>query len=325
MANGLTTTGGTGTGAEVNITAVGETPVQSITACRIVQPAWYIVQFVGTAMDTQIAAVAAYIEAATPVSQYFFTSGEAAILNNTTPNILATLQALGYRRTFGEYATTQSGAFPNNVYASAGVMGYAMGANTGLPGSYFSLNNKTIVGVAAEPLSQTQVNNIMGTVTRSQAGLNGNIVLNYNNGAYIVLQPGINIGGTWFDQVLQIDMLASDAQISAMTELVDLPSVPQTDAGVALMKNALTAACARSQSRGFIAPSGVWQGPNIGTGGGAILNGAPLANGYALYAAPVATLSQAALQNRQLPPITIALIMAGSANSLGISINVQQP
>lgn len=324
VASNLATTGGTGTGAEVTITVVGETPLQSVIACRQVNPQWYICEFVGTATDSDTQAIAAFAESASPVMQFFHTTGEAAVLNNTTPNIAATLQALGYRRTQLAYSTTQSGAFPNNVHAVAAVMGYAMGANNGGPGSYFTLNNKTLAGVAAEPLSQTQVNNIMGTVSRSAAGLNCNLYLNYANGSYLFYQPGIQVGGTWFDEVLFLDMLVSAIQVNVVNLFATERSVPITDSGVLLVRSVINQALAQSQAIGFIAPSGVWTGQTIGTGPAQIVAGDPFPNGYSMYNAPVSTLSQAQKSNRQLPPITIALIAAQSANSLSVSIVVQQ-
>ena len=57
-----------------------------------------------------------FIEAATPASQFFVTSGEAAILNGTTGNLFATLMGTNYRRTFMMYSTTQGGTYPNNIY-----------------------------------------------------------------------------------------------------------------------------------------------------------------------------------------------------------------
>ena len=406
VASGLaTTTGGFGSGATVNITAIGETPLQAMVACRVAQPNWYIGMFVGTATDADHLAIAGFIEAAAPNSQYFVTTQESGVVNGaietvsvtaggtgyvvgdqvtvvqsgaslgmvqvttvstgvvtglaiitnhqgtgyspsaglattntnghgtgltvdvltigTTPGLLATLQAENYRRTFAQYSTTQGGVFPNNVYASAAPMGLAMGLNTGAAGSYFDLMFKAIAGVAPEPLTQSQVNAICGPVDRSQTGLNGNVVLLYANGdAWI--QPSIMVGGTWFDEVLQLDMLAADMQNSGVNLLTSVPSLPITDAGVLQMKNALAGACLRSRARGFIAPSGVWEGQAVGSGGAAIAPGDALPSGYYLYAPPVSTLSSGQRSARILPPITALVIEAESGHSLSVTVNVQQ-
>lgn len=324
VATGLTTTGGSGTSLEVDITAIGETPLQAVSQCRIVQSGWYCCMFVGTAVDADHEAIANFLQSATPPSMYFLTSGEAAILNNTSGNLFATLQAASYTRTFMQYATTQGGTYPNNIYASAAVMGRAMGLNTGAAGSYFALMFKQLIGVGPEPLSQTQVANICGTPNRSQAGLNGNVCVNYDNGAYSWIQFGLMASGNWFDEILNLDMIANDMQTSGVNLLVDQPSIPVTDAGVIMMINVLAGAMQRSQQRGFIANAGTWTGGQIGTGAGAISTGASLPSGYTFYAPPVSTLSQAQRSARQLPAITALLVEAGSAVSLSVTIDVEQ-
>lgn len=324
IANNLATTGGTGTGGEVDITAIGETALQSVTACRTAQPAWYCCSFVASAVDADYLAIAAFIEAATPQSTFFVTSGEAAILNGTSGNLFATLQSESYRRTFMMYSTTQGGAAPNNAYAACAVMGYAMGADTGAANSYFALAYKTLAGVAFEPLTQTQVNTIAGTNTGSQVGYSGNVYVDYANGSYNLVQFGTMASGVFFDEVLNLDVLSNDMQNSGVALLVSLPSLPLTDGGVTLMKNALAGACIRSQSRGFIAPSGTWTGTTIGTGSLAITSGQSLPQGFALYAPPCSTLSPGQRASRQLPPITVAVIESGSGMSLAVTINVQR-
>ena len=315
---------GSGSGFTVSISTIGETALQSVTACRIAQPAWYACMFVGTAADADHEAIAGYIEAATPASTYFLTSGASSILNNTTPNLFAVLKASAYRRTWSIYSTTQSGAAPNNIYASAAAMGKAMGLNTGAPASYFDLMFKQLAGVIPEPLTQTQVNVIGGTIDRSDPGLNGNLYLYYQNGAYLWVQNGTMSSGVFFDEVLQLDMLANDCQTSGVNLLVSLPSLPLTDGGVNMMKTALAGACQRSQSRGFIAPAGKWLGVTIGSGAGSIQNGDNLPIGWTIYAPPVSTLSAGQRAARILPSFTIVLIEAGSAHSLAVSIVVQR-
>ncbi len=324
VASALHTTGGSGTGLEVNITAIGETAVEAVTACRVADPAWYACMFVGTAVDADHLAIAAYIEAAEPASVYFLTSGSVAVLNVTAGNLFAALQAAEYRRTFAMYATTQSGTFPHNAYASAAPMGYAMGANNGTSGSYFDIMFKGLAGVAAEPLTQSQVNAICGTVDRSSPGLNGNVMLDYQNGSYTWLQPAIMASGVFFDEVLNLDMLASDMQQSGVALLTSVPALPITDAGVIQMKTALAGACDRAKERGFIAPSGVWQGVDVGSGSAAVKSGQALPNGYYLYAPPVSTLSRQSRAARVMPPITVLVIEAQSGHSLSVTLSVQR-
>lgn len=322
--NNVATTGGAGTGCQIDITAIGETPVEAIAACRAAQPSWYTCMFVGTAADSDYEAIALFIEAATPASLFFLTSGEAAILNNSANNLFAVLQAESYRRTFMMYSTTQGGAFPNNIYASAGVMGAMMGLNTGAAGSYFTACFKAIAGVSPEPLTQTQVITICGTNNRSQNGLNGNILANYQNGSFLFLQNGTMASGVFFDEVLNLDMLTNDVQLSGMNLLTTQGAIPITNGGVAQFQNVFSGACARAQQRGFIAPSGFWTGTPVGSGPGSVQTGQALPNGFFVYVPAVTTLSPQQRAARQMPPFTILLIEAEAAQSLSVTITVQR-
>jgi hypothetical protein len=328
IASNLPVTGGNGTGLEINVTAVGETWAQAVNACRVASPQWYVVTPAAVSpnvpTDADLLAVAAEVQGFTPPSVYFLTTGDANVLNNITGNLLAELQAAQYTRTLSVYSTTQGGAYPNNAFASAGVMGLAMALNTGAAASYFDLNNKTVSGVAFEPLTQSQANNILGTVTRTSVGLNGNAVLNYQNSSYIVFQFGNMASGLPFDIVMNVDMLVADIQVSAMNLLVSVPALPITDSGITQMRNVVAGACTRAQVRGFIAPSGTWQGSQIGNGPMALFPGDPVTQGFYVYAPAASTLTAGQRASRQLPTMTVALIESESGRSLTVEVLMQQ-
>ena len=332
-ASGLATTGGSGTSLTVTVT-VGETPLQAVESCRA-NPQWYACQFVGSATDAQRVAVAEYIESAKPASLYFTTiSNLNATVGSPPTSLAAALQALALNRTCWLYSTTQGGVYPSNAYAAAAVMGTAMGLNTYLPGSYFTIMFKTInlpgggtvpVGVQPEPLSNNSnptVATICGTVDRSNLGLNGNVVLQYSNGG-IWTNYGVMASGAFLDQVIFLDMLVDDIQQSGVSLLQSLPSVPMTDAGVAQMKNAIGAACVRSQNIGFIAPTGTWLNAQLGAPPTVLANGQALPKGYWIYAQPMSQYSEAQKANRVMPPITVALVEAQAGQSLSVTVYVQ--
>ena len=330
VAYGLPVTGGTGTGLEVNITAVGETPLEAVTSCRLAQYLWYCCMFVGSHFDgsattnADYEAIAAYIEAASPASTLFITDGESATLNGSLTSLPANLQASAYRRTNTTYSTTQSGSAPNNIYASAAPMGLAMGLNTATPGSYFSLSYKQMAGVIAEPLNATQTNNVCGNSFRTSVGQQCNVCVDYASGAYVSLyQFATQASGNFFDEILQLDMLANNIQTTVFNYFTTARSIPITDAGATLIKNLVQQCCVTSQQIGFIAPSGVWQGATIGTGNQQIYPGKALPQGYAIYTPSVLTLSAQQKANRQMPPVTVALIESGSGISQVVVVNVQ--
>jgi hypothetical protein len=321
--NLASTSTGAGTGLTVNVTAIGESPVQAVAACRLQNPDWYIVQYVGTAIDSDYLAIAAFVESS-PATVHFVTSSEAGIPNGTTSTLPGLLQAAKYRRTLVMYSTTQGNVYPNNQYAVAGAAGYAMGANSEAPGSYFDLNNKTLEGIAPEPLTATQILNIRGACDRTVNGLNCNLLVNYQNKAYTLFQLGTMSDGTWFDEVLFVDMLVADIQASLMAYITSVGAIPINNAGVQTCKSIISAACQRSQTIGFMATSGIWQEGKIGIGAGSLNFNDAMPSGYFLYAPLVSSLSPAQRSARVMPPITVAMIEAQSMHSLAISLQVQQ-
>ncbi len=172
VANALNTSGGTGTGLEVDISAVGETPLVAFTNCRLANATWYAGVVLGVA-TADIEAIAPFVEAAFPATTYYATTSDAAVLSGSSGNLASTLKAAGYKRTAIIYATTQGGSAPNNAYAGTALMGSVMGQNDGLPNSYFTEWGKILVGITPEPLTQAQVNVINGNNSNTYVGYVG--------------------------------------------------------------------------------------------------------------------------------------------------------
>jgi hypothetical protein len=315
-ANTTTTITGSGAGLQVDISAVGESPLVALQICRAVNSTWYACMVTG-AVFSDHEAIGAWIQAITPASFYFFQTADVAVLNNTAGNIFAALKALNYNRMMGIYSTTQSGAFPNNIYAAAALMGVAMGLNTGLARSYFTMMFKQLTGITVEPLTQTQVFNIAGN-PGSGTGNNGNVYVNFSS-AYSILMQGVVPSGQFFDEILNLDMLTSDIQFSTMNLLVGNPSIPQTDAGQAQLLHAVNGAAERAAVRGFIA-KGVWEGVGILN----LVAGDPLPSGYLSQSAPYSTQSNSDHVARKAMPIYLAIIEAGAVHFVLIGIYVQR-
>lgn len=309
VANGLATTGGTGTGATVNILTIGESALQALQACRIASLQWWACM-VTDAAKADHEAIAAWIQTATPVGCYFFTTADADALSGIAGNVFSVLKAANYNRVFGQYSTTQSGAFPNNAYACAAAMGIAMGLNTGLANSAFTMKFKTEVGVATEPLSLTSVGVIEGN--------NGNLYLSYGN-TFSFLEQGVVSNAQFFDEILNLDMLSSAIQFAIMDLLVGSPKIPQTDAGQTQLIAAVNDALEAAYVRGFIG-SGVWNGVQI-------LNlkpGQSLPKGYSVQSPPYSQQSASDRQARKSMPIYAAIIEAGAVHSVLIGVYVQR-
>jgi hypothetical protein len=285
-----------------------ETCLDALTDCRTKNNDWYIaVCLAAVAADHK--EIAAYIETATPSSLYGFTTSDAdCIAAAPSPdNIFGYLKALDYKRTFGQYATTQDAVYPNNIYAICGIVGYACGQNTGLANSAFTLKFKEEAGVATEPLTTTMVGYIEGK--------NGNVYLSYGS-FYNVFEQGVMFADGWFfDQMINIDMLVNNIQLSVMDLLASNPKVPQTDSGVTQIIGVINSACDQAVNIGFLA-AGVWDGVNILN----LYHGDVLPKGYICQAQTVASQSAADRAARKAPPIYLAIKPAGAIHSVIIGI-----
>jgi hypothetical protein len=279
-----------------------ETMLEAVQACRLANSQWYPV-FVCDATKTDHLAIAAYIETATPASTYFGTTADADVPTATEDNVLLTLKGLLYTRTFMQYSTT-------SLYAICGAMGYAMGQNTGLNGSAYTLKFKNEVGVAVEPLTGTQVLNIEGA--------NGNLYLNYGY-YYNIFEQGVSSSGRFFDEVLNLDMLANNIQLNIMDVLYQNSKVPQTDEGVLQLIHACNQACDLAVDIGFLAP-GLWTGVTVLN----LKKGDTLPNGYLVQAPAISTQSDADRQARKSPPLYIAIKEAGAIHSVLIGVYVNR-
>lgn len=326
--NTTTAITGGGSGLIINITVIGETPLQAVIACRIAAPSWWGCMVCGaTATDHE--AIAGYTQAASPASMYFYSTADTAVYNPATGiagaagNVFSALQSQGYNRAIGIYSTTQSGTAPNNAYAGAAVMGVAMGLNTGLANSYFTMNFKTVVGITPEPALNANAAELiasLGSYTGDgNGGLNGNIVGYFSNGAYVYFTAGNLPNGQFLDQVLNLDQLAADIQVSTFNVLTSQPAVNQTNAGQTLLLNAVNGACARAVTRGFLAP-GVWTGPTVLNVG----PGTPLPLGYLSQSQSYIFQSGSAKAARQAMPIYTTVIESGAVHSITIGVYVQQ-
>ena len=324
VANGLTCTAlapSAGIGLEINITAIGETPLQAITACRLAQPRWYTAMST-TAVDADHFAITAYAQTAIPAMQYLYGTQSLSALQGTTGNIFSLIKAANYGRGHGAYSTVQGGIAPLNLYIAAAVSGVGMGLNTGAPNSSFSLAGKSLVGITTEPIDQTQANVFAGTPGLG-FGNNGNWYSNYSN-VYNFYGQGINGNGLSFGTVLGLDQLAADAQISVLNVYQQMVSIPQDDPGQALILNAVRGACARAVTRGFIAPA-VWNGAAIPLlPGGGLLPGTALPTGYWVGSSSFLTQPSGNRALFQSMPVYVAVTLAGTQQSFIIGINVQQ-
>lgn len=276
---------------------VPETLVEAVTACRTSNSQWYGVYACG-ATDTDIEAISAFVQSASPVGVYFYDTSEANVLSGTTPNVMATLYGTKPTRTIGLWSATQ--------YAGAALMGVTMGLQTGLPNSAFTLDYKTLVGVQPDVFTPAQYDQI--------AAYNGNSYTTFGN-AFTLLTKGVMADGSSYDSLLNTDVLSQDIQTAVISLLTSVPKIPQTDAGVTAIVNEVAVVCRSAQVEGILAP-GVWTGAPVLT----IQTGQALPEGFAVVADTIASQTSTQITNRQAPPIYACVLMAGAIQSVAISV-----
>lgn len=278
-----------------------ESPLQAVQACRQAGPDWYCCTVCGAAKADHIA-IAAYIEAANPTSVYMFTTSDADALAGTEGNVFESLKGASYSRSFGQYST--------HANAVAAIMGRAMGLNSGLANSAFTLKFKQEVGVTPQDLTATQAAAIEAD--------HGNVYVNRGS-YYNMFEQGVMADGQFFDEVLNLDMLANAIQLNVMDLLYGVPKVPQTEPGVTQIINAVNQACDQAVQIGFLAP-GLWTGRTVLS----LKPGDVLPKGYLVQAQAIADQATADREARKAPNIYACVKEAGAVHSVTIGVYVNR-
>lgn len=280
-----------------------ETILQALQACRAKNTDWYAVSYCN-ATKQEIFDIASYVETAYPSCVQFFTTSDSDAIEGAEGNVFEILKQKSYRRSIGQYSQT--------AYAIMSIMGYAMGANTATINSAYTLKFKTEVGVIPDDLTGQQVTNLVKN--------NGNYYVSRgSDDNYNMFENGIMSDGTWFDEILNLDMLANNMQMSIMDLLKSRPKIPQTEAGVLSIKLAIKSDLDKAVKIGFIAP-GVWNGPDILE----LSQGDTMPEGYMILSEPISEQSQADRDARIAPPIYTPLKLAGAVHSVVLQIDVNR-
>lgn len=128
-------------------------------------------------------------------------------------------------------------------------------------------------------------------------------------------------GNGFFDEVWGTLWLRSALQVAGFNAIATTPTkIPQTEPGIALLRNAYTAALERGVVNGFIAP-GTWNSPVL-FGNPQTLRQSVANLGYYVYSVPVAQQSQTARAARQAPAISIAVKLAGAVHSSAVIVYI---
>ena len=284
-----------------------ETPLAAAQALADASSAWYGLAFAATVPlgDADHLAVAAYILASSRMRRYGVTITNSQCLDPTRTDDLASLfRAANNKRVFWQYSS-------NNPYAITSFFGRAATVNFAAQNAAITLMFKQEPGVGAESLTETQF-----ATLRAKGG---NAFVKLSNGASIIM-PGQDADGTFFDEVHNLDWLRNAVQTDVFNLMYQTTTkIPQTDDGAHQVVNTIEATCLRAVYNGVAAP-GVWNAAGFGQ----LRRGDTLSKGFYVFCPPMAMQSQADRETRVLPPMQIALKLAGAVHSAPIIVNVNR-
>lgn len=299
----ITVTNGTATDS----TERAETPVETFQNMRSLDSEWYAGIYCGDLTNAEILECAAYFEACTPDSIFCYTTQNAAD-TKSDGGIFGEIKSLGYRRSFGQYSTSH----PDAV---AAIIGWAMGAmSVTTIDSAYSIAYKSEVGVQAENYMQVFTTNMVNNIKNNY----GNVYINRGT-YYNVFEEGRVGDGSWFDEIIYLDKYKNEMQLAIMDLLVNNNKIPQTEAGMTQIKNAIKVVCDEMNTIGFI-KAGKWLGSNML----ALSYGDTLPGGYLIQSEAIADQSQANRDSRIAPPIYVSLKLAGAIHHVTVQVDVNR-
>ena len=215
-----------------------EEPVVTTVTRAMATSGWYAVCPAGVS-SSQIALLAAYIEAQEKMMVYtdndFFSS--------TGKDANTTSVANTYYRSVAVFGKENSAQLADNVpeanaYANVAFACAWLANRSGSETAAF----KAIAGIKAGDFSATEITNL------------DNGRCNYINeiGGKIVTMLGKTLAGEWCDIIRFRDWLKNDIQVAVANIFLTTPKVPYTDAGIALIQNAIETSLRRGQENGGI-------------------------------------------------------------------------
>ena len=283
-------------------TGASEAVDDAFTRIRNANDKFWAFCFAATVTDENIAKVAALVEASAIPSVYFFGSSDEKCIQASTTNIMKTLQTAQYTRTFGFYS--------EDANIDIGMVGLVSGLNSMKNNSAYTAAYKTLIGVTASDLNDTQINTLIA--------YGGNVFTKFGN-TYRFTYPCISGGGYHVDELFLIDAASLLIQQEVVAGLVATKKVPQTESGVDMLVAFAARACNTLENIGLIG-GGIWNGEQVLS----LNTGDAIQNGYYIEAETVASQSTADRSSRVSPPIYIALLATGAIEHVVINVIVER-
>ena len=278
-----------------------ETLVEALDAVLQLTSDFYGVALADTRTDAELLALNTHLAGLDKPAMLFLALIGIATEVAATDSLLDKLHAAESRRVIATFAAAVSDA--------AAVMGAAMGQQSAHASSAFSLCYKSVGGMLPSSLTQAQAEAI--------EALGGNVYVTRSY-THTLLEKGSTPSGYRFDEVLYLDMIAEDLQNAAVSLLADNPDkLPQTDDASVQFINAFSSVLIGYTNRGILATA-KWRGTAVGR----ISSGDYIENGFTLWADSYDNQSESDRAAHKAVSIQCALTLAGSLESVVITVNV---
>ena len=280
----------------------GETLSQALDAVLDETASFYGVLPVDTIAAEDFFAFAQHVEALSQPLMLFVPIGGTVEEATAADSLLDLLHGAALRRALPFYCAAASDC--------AAVMGTAMGLELSHTGSAFALCYKTIQGVRPSDLTQARADALKAL------GCNIYVARGYT---HLLLENGTVASGQRYDEVLYVDKIADELQNAAVTLLAENPDkMPQTDDSTAQFINRFSSVLMNYTDMGVLA-SAAWRGADVGP----VTGGEIIENGFLLWADSYDDQPDADRAAHRAVPVQAALCLAGSIESIVITVNVQ--
>jgi hypothetical protein len=279
---------------------VDETYVEALNDARAKASEWYGFTNCEDLTDAELEAVADASELLDATVFLGVTHSSTAKTDNAS-NVIKKICDKNYKRSIVTWH--------ENQYFGCGLLGYAMGANTGLINSAYTLKYKQIIGQVASALTTDDVN----------------VIEKYYGNCYVTrakaqYEQGTCANGTWFDEIINLDKLVNDIQLNVYDLLYSVPKEPQTEAGHNDIAGVISQACEQARKIGFIGENLKWRRTSIL----ALQKGDVLPTGYLIQWEDVNEQSDADRDARKSQPFYVCINLAGAIHSVVIQVNVSR-
>ena len=281
-----------------------DTITEALDRLARIDPDFYFVTLSEDILDTDDVLEAAAWAAANDRFLVADSHEAAALDRDDTTSVLARLAARGSPSAAGVWSRTPD-------YKAVSLAARFSAVNFEGVQSLITAKFRRLFGTAPDALTPSQ------EATLREGGVNW-----YSNvGGTPIVQEGTSFGG-WIDVQVFLDWLVTRIRENLFGALLSANRVPQTDDGIAALKEAAEDICAQGVRNGGIAP-----GTLAETQANAIrlATGNPdftgfLSNGYLVHVLPVAEQPQADREARKAPPVSVWLKGSGAVHFVDIGL-----